>query len=175
MDTPTIRRSRDADVPAVTAIYAHHVDTGTASFETNAPDDAEMRMRRHVLLDRGFPYLVAELDGAVKGYAYAGPYRTRAAYRHSVENSVYVESTTQRRGIGTALLRALIQACTHRGYRQMVAIIGDSAHAASIRLHRAAGFERVGTLRNVGFKHGRWLDSVFMQRALGEGATTPPR
>ena len=174
MDTPTIRPSRDADVPAITAIYAHHVRTGTASFETSAPDEAEMQRRRDALADSRYPWLVADLGGEVCGYAYAGPYRVRPAYRFSVEDSVYVSSRTQRRGIGTALLRALIRACTDRGYRQMVAIIGDSAQAASIGLHRAAGFEMVGTLKNVGYKHDRWLDSVFMQRALGEGASTPP-
>ena len=174
MESLTIRRSHDADMPAITAIYAHHVDNGTASFETVAPDETEMRRRRGTLLDRHFPYFVAELDDQVCGYAYAGPYRTRPAYRHSVEDSVYVESTAYRRGIGTALLRTLIQACTDQGFRQMVAIIGDSAQAASIRLHQAAGFEMVGTLRNVGYKHGRWLDTVFMQLALGDGASTPP-
>ena len=174
MDVPNIRMSRDADVPTITAIYAHHVDTGTASFETVAPDETEMRRRRAVLLERRYPFFVADLDGRVCGYAYAGPYRTRPAYRHSVEDSVYVERVAHRRGIGMALLRTLIQACTERGYRQMVAIIGDSAQTASIRLHQAAGFEMVGTLRHIGYKHGRWLDTVFMQLALGEGASTPP-
>ena len=174
MEALTIRRSRDADVPAITAIYAHHVDTGTASFETLAPDETEMRRRRCALIEKSYPYFVVELDDEVCGYAYAGPYRTRPAYRHSVENSVYVKSSAQRRGVGKALLRTLIQACTDQGLRQMVAIIGDSTHTASIRLHRAAGFEMVGTLRNVGYKHGRWLDTVFMQLALGDGASTPP-
>ena len=174
METPTIRPSRDADVPAIVAIYAHHVETGTASFETEAPDEAEMRRRRSVLVEKRYPWLVAELDGEVCGYACAGPYRTRPAYRHSVEDSVYVKSSAQRRGVGRALLHALVRACTDRGFRQMVAIIGDSAQAASIGLHRAAGFETVGTLRNVGYKHDRWLDTVFMQLALGEGASTPP-
>ena len=174
MDTPTIRPCRDADVPAITAIYAHHVRTGTASFETSAPDEAEMRRRRDALAESRYPWLVAELDGEVCGYAYAGPYRARPAYRHSVEDSVYVRSSSQRRGIGRALLRALVRVCADRGYRQMVAIIGDSAQAASIGLHRAVGFEMVGTLKNVGYKHDRWLDSVFMQRALGKGASTPP-
>ena len=175
MISPVIRQPRDADIPAITAIYAHHVETGTASFETEAPDPTEMRRRRRALLEGGYPYFVAELDCEVRGYAYAGPYRTRPAYRHTVENSVYVDSTMQRCGIGTALLGALVQACADRGFRQMVAVIGDSSHAASIRLHRAAGFAMVGTLGNVGYKHGRWLDSVLMQRALGDGASTPPR
>ena len=175
MEALTIRRSRDADMPAVASIYAYHVATGTASFETEAPDEAEMRRRRLELIERGYPYLVAESGGAVCGYAYAGPYRTRPAYRHTVENSVYVRSSAQRHGIGTALLGALIETCAEQGYRQMVAIIVNSGHMASIRLHRAAGFEMVGTLKNVGYKHGRWLDTVLMRRALGEGAHTPPR
>ena len=175
MEALTIRRSRDADVPAIAAIYAHHVETGTASFETVAPDEAEVRRRRNVLMEQRHPYFVAEFDGEVCGYAYAGPYRTRPAYRHSVEDSVYVRSSAHRRGIGGALLDTLIRACTDRGFRQMVAIIGDSAQAASIGLHRAAGFEMVGTLRYVGYKHDRWLDTVFMQLALGAGASTPPQ
>ena len=174
MKHPIIRPSRDADVPAVTAIYAHHVETGTASFETAAPDETEMRRRRAALVERRYPWLVAEIDDRVCGYAYAGPYRTRPAYRHSVENSVYVERAAHRRGVGLALLRALIDACTDRGYRQMVAIVGDSAQTASIGLHQAAGFEMIGTLRHIGYKHGRWLDSVLMQLALGEGASTTP-
>ena len=174
MEAPTIRPSRDADVPAITAIYAHHVETGTASFETAAPDEAEMRRRRNMLIGKRYPWFVAELGGEVCGYAYAGPYRSRPAYRHSVEDSVYVGSSVQRRGVGKALLDTLIRACTDRGFRQMVAIIGDSAQVASIGLHRAAGFAMVGTLRNIGYKHDRWLDTVFMQLALGEGADTPP-
>ena len=175
MEVPTIRPSRNADVPAITAIYAHHVETGTASFETVVPDESEMRRRRNALMENRYPWLVAELDGEVCGYAYAGPYRPRPAYRHSVEDSVYVRRSAQRRGIGGALLHALIRACTDLGFRQMVAIIGDSAQVASINLHRAAGFEMVGTLRNIGYKHDRWLDTVLMQLALGEGASTPPQ
>ena len=174
MNAPTIRPCLDADVPAITAIYAHHVETGTASFETTAPDEAEMRRRRDALVKNRYPYLVAEIDGEVCGYAYAGPYRTRPAYRHSVEDSVYVKGSVQRRGVGKALLDTLIRACTDRGFRQMVAIIGDSAQVASIGLHREAGFAMAGTLRNIGYKHDRWLDTVFMQLALGKGASTPP-
>ena len=174
MEAPTIRPSLDTDVPAITAIYAHHVETGTASFETTAPDEAEMRRRRDVLVKSRYPYFVAELGGEVCGYAYAGPYRTRPAYRRSVEDSVYVGSAAQRRGAGRALLHAVIRACTDQGFRQMVAIIGDSSQTASIGLHRAMGFTMVGTLRNVGYKHDRWLDTVFMQLAIGEGASTPP-
>ena len=174
MEAPTIRPCLDADMPAITAIYAHHVETGTASFETTAPDEAEMRRRRDALIERHYPWLAAVLDCEVCGYAYAGPWRTRPSYRYSVEDSVYVGSSMRRRGVGGALLRALIQACTDLGFRQMVAVIGDSAQVASIGLHRVTGFEMVGTLRNVGYKHDRWLDTVFMQRALGEGARTPP-
>ena len=174
MNDPTIRPCLDADLPAVTAIYAHHVESGTASFETVAPDEAEKRRRRNALIERRYPWLVAELKGEVCGYAYAGPYRARPAYRHSVEDSVYVSSSAQRRGVGKALLHSLIRTCSHLGFRQMVAIIGDSAQVASIGLHRAAGFAMVGTLRNIGYKHDRWLDTVFMQLALGEGARTPP-
>ncbi len=174
MEAPTIRPSLVADVPAITAIYARHVETGTASFETTAPDEAEMHRRRDALAKNRYPYFVAELGGEVCGYAYAGPYRTRPAYRHTVEDSVYVASEAQRRGIGTALLHAVIGACTDQGFRQMVAIIGDSSQTASIGLHRAMGFAMVGTLRDVGYKHGRWLDTVFMQLTLGDGASTPP-
>ena len=174
MKAPTIRPCLDADVPAITAIYAHHVETGTASFETESPDEAEMRRRRDVLVRNRYPYFVADVGGEVRGYAYAGPYRTRPAYRHSVEDSVYVGTAAQRRGIGRALLHSLIRACVTRGFRQMVAIIGDSSQTASIGLHRTMGFEVVGTLRNVGYKHERWLDTVFMQLTLGDGASTPP-
>ena len=174
MEAPTIRPSLGTDVPAITAIYAHHVETGTASFETNPPDEAEMRRRRDVLVENRYPYFVAEIGGEVCGYAYAGPYRTRPAYRHSVEDSVYVASAAQRRGVGWALLHSLIRSCTDRGFRQMIAIIGDSSQTASISLHRSMGFEMVGTLRNVGYKHERWLDTVLMQLTLGEGASTPP-
>ena len=174
MQALMIRRCRDTDLAAITAIYAHYVDTGTASFDTVAPDESEMRRRRKVLMEKQYPYFVAQLDGEVCGYAYAGPYRTRPAYRHSVENSIYVVSSAHRRGVGKALLRTLIQACREQGFRQMIAIIGDSSHAGSIRLHETAGFKMIGTLKNVGYKHKRWLDTVFMQLALGDGASTPP-
>lgn len=170
-----IRRSRDADVPAITTIYAFYVDTGTATFETVAPDEVEMQRRRRLLIERRYPYFVAEIDGEVCGYAYAGPYRTRSAYYCTVENSVYVKTSAQRRGIGKALLHTLIQACTDQGFHQMVAIIGDSAHIASIRLHRAVGFQIVGTLQNVGHKHGRWLDTVLMQLSLNDTSTARPK
>lgn len=168
-----IRPCQDADIPAITAIYREAVTTGTASFELEAPDEAEMRRRRAALVDGGYPYLVAEIDGQVAGYAYAGPYRTRPAYRASVENSVYVAPPLQGRGIGRELLGALVLAASVRGFRQMIAVIGDSANHASVRLHAAAGFAPVGTLRSVGWKHGRWLDTVLMQRDLGAGDATP--
>ena len=147
---------------------------GTASFELEPPDEAEMGRRMRALLDGGFPYLAAEAEGELLGYAYAGPYRTRPAYRFTVEDSIYIEPHAQRRGVGRALLDRLIVESEARGFRQMIAVIGDSAQAASIELHRAAGFRMVGTFENVGFKFGRWLDSVLMQRALGPGATTIP-
>ena len=172
--TVTVRHATRADVPAITRIYAHSVEHGTASFELTAPDEAEMTRRFNELTAHGFPYLVAVVDGAVVGYAYAGPYRSRPAYRFTVENSVYVAHDSHRRGIGKALLQALIEACTEKGFRLMVAVIGDSNQAASIRLHEAAGFEHAGIFKNIGYKFDRWLDSVLMQRALGPGASKPP-
>jgi len=169
-----IRPATVADIPAITRIYAHAVAHGTASFELTAPDEAEMTKRMQHLRDGRFPYLAAEADGAVVGYAYAALYRTRPAYRFTVEDSVYVAPERQGRGIGRALLAGLIEASAARGFRQMIAVIGDSAQVASIELHRAAGFRLIGTLEAVGFKHGRWLDTVLMQRPLGPGATTNP-
>jgi len=169
-----IRDSREEDITAITAIYRDAVLTGTASFELVAPDEPEMARRRARLLEASYPYLTAELAGQVAGYAYAGPYRARPAYRHSVENSVYVASWARRQGVARALLSNLIAACTDRGFCQMIAIIGDSRHAASIELHRTLGFEMVGTLKDVGYKFDRWLDSVIMQRPLGAGASAPP-
>lgn len=162
------------DIAAITAIYRPAVLDGRASFETEPPDETEMARRRQALVAGGHPYLVAVLDDQAVGYAYAGPYRTRPAYRNTVENSVYVDGRFQRRGIARALLDAVIEAAAARGFRQMVAIIGDSGNAASIRLHEAAGFTPVGTLRAVGWKNGRWLDTVLMQRALGRGDADRP-
>jgi phosphinothricin acetyltransferase len=173
--TFTIRPATFADIPAITRIYAHAVTHGTASFELEPPDEAEMTRRMQAVLDGKFPYLVAEVDGAFAGYAYASLYRTRPAYRFTVEDSVYVEPRIHRRGIGKALLIKLIDACTALGYRQMVAVIGDSNQAASIGVHRACGFEDAGNLRSIGWKFGRWLDTPMMQLALGPGATTPPQ
>jgi phosphinothricin acetyltransferase len=147
--------------------------TGTASFEIEPPDEAEMERRREALLAGNHPYLVAERDGTLIGYAYAGLYRARPAYRSTVENSVYVREGEQGHGLGRALLGALIAEAGTRGFRQMVAVIGDSANTPSIALHAALGFELVGTLRAVGWKHGRWLDTVLMQRALGPGDGAP--
>lgn len=169
-----VRPVADDDMAAITAIYREAVLTGTASFEIDPPDIAEMIRRRDALAAGGHPYLVAEADGAVAGYAYAGPYRPRPAYRATVEDSIYLGAAARGRGIGKRLLTALIEAAEAEGFRQMVAVIGDSRHDASIRLHRSMGFRLVGTLENVGFKHGRWLDSVLMQRSLGAGAGEPP-
>jgi L-amino acid N-acyltransferase YncA len=174
MTRPVIRRAEPADIPHITRIYAHAVRHGTASFEIEPPDEAEMARRHRTLADGGFPYLVAEVGGGIAGYAYAGPYRPRPAYRFSVEDSVYVAPEAHRRGVGRALLDALIAEAQTRGFRQMIAVIGDSAQTASIELHRRAGFRLIGTIESVGFKHGRWLDSVLMQRALGPGTSTLP-
>jgi len=174
MPATAIRNASLADIPAITRIYAYSVRHGTASFELDPPDEAEMSRRMRTLLDGGFPYLVAEIDGAMAGYAYAGPYRPRRAYRFSVEDSIYIDPQVQRRGLGRALLQRLIEECERRGFRQMIAVIGDSAQTPSIELHRAAGFRVIGTIENVGYKFDRWLDSVLMQLALGPGATTKP-
>ena len=166
--TLLVRPSADADIPSIAAIYAHAVIHGVASFELEPPDEAEMARRRTALLAGGYPYLVAEVGGAVAGYAYAGPYRTRPAYRATVEDSIYVAPSRQGCGVGRALLGALIRACAAEGFRQMVAVIGDSASVGSRRLHAAHGFRLVGILEAVGYKHSRWLDSALMQRALGD-------
>jgi len=170
----TIRACQEADIAAITDIYAHHVLHGTASFETTPPSSDEMRRRRADILGKSLPYLVAEDNGSVIGYAYAGTYRPRAAYRDTVENSVYIRHDRIGRGIGKRLLDALIRECETRDLRQMIAVIGDSAHVASIHLHERCGFRLIGVLASVGYKHGRWLDSVLMQRALSTGDTTPP-
>ncbi|HWM82640.1 MAG TPA: GNAT family N-acetyltransferase [Pseudolabrys sp.] len=170
-----IRPAIPADVPTITRIYAEAVRTGTASFELDPPDEAEMAARMRALLAGGFPYLAAEINGALAGYAYAGHYRTRPAFRFTVEDSIYIAPAMQRRGIGRALLAALIEDSARRGFRQMVAVIGDpERQQPSVVLHQAAGFRRLCVLDDIGFKHGRWLDSMLMQRALGEGAATAP-
>ncbi|WP_208642242.1 GNAT family N-acetyltransferase [Methylobacterium terrae] len=174
-DGTVLRPCEAADLPAVTAIYAHAVETGRASFETQGPDEAEMGRRRAALVAGGYPYLVAARGGAVLGYAYAGPYRTRPAYRHTVETSVYLRPGEAGRGLGRRLLGALLAEAARAGFRQAVAVIGDSGNAASIGLHAAHGFRHVGVLRAVGWKHGTWLDTVLMQRDLGPGTGRRPR
>jgi L-amino acid N-acyltransferase YncA len=170
-----IRPTVEADLPAVTEIYEHAVLHGTATFELIPPDLAEMTRRYRAMIEGGYPYFVAMLDGEVAGYAYAGAYRPRPAYRFTVENSIYLRPAIHRRGIGLRLLHRLIEECERRGYRQMIAVIGDSANAGSIGVHAACGFQMIGTHADVGLKFGRWLDTVMMQRALGAGATTVPK
>ena len=174
---PILRQGEESDIPAIQAIYAHHVLHGLASFELEPPDQAEMLRRRSDVLARGLPYLVAEDQpgsGAILGFAYAAPYRNRPAYHWTLEDSVYVLPGEGGRGIGSALLGAVVERCTALGYRQMIAVIGNSANEGSIRLHARHGFRHCGTLKAVGFKHGRWLDTVFMQLPLGAGDDTPP-
>jgi L-amino acid N-acyltransferase YncA len=175
MSTPEIRPATEADLPFITEVYAQAVLHGTATFELVPPDLAEMTRRFRGLTDGGFPYLVGILDGRVVGYAYAGPYRPRPAYRFTVENSIYLDPAIHRRGVGLGLMRRLIGDCEARGHRQMIAVIGDSANAGSIGVHTRCGFQMIGTHPNVGFKFGRWLDIVMMQLALGEGAGTIPK
>jgi len=169
-----LRPATAGDIAAITQIYADAVINGTATFELTPPDDAEMARRFAALVDNGYPYLVAELSGAVAGYAYAGPYRTRPAYKWTVEDSIYVAPHFHRRGIGLLLLQRLIAESERLGFRQMIAVIGDSAQVPSIALHKAAGFAPIGTFRSIGFKHGKWLDTPLMQIALGNGDTTTP-
>jgi L-amino acid N-acyltransferase YncA len=169
-----LRAAQPQDLAVITGIYDHAVRHGTASFELDPPDQKEMTRRYEMLRGGGYPYLVAELKGEIVGYAYAGPYRARPAYRWSVEDSIYIAPHSQRRGVGRALITRLVAEAEAGGFRQMIAVIGDSANAGSIELHRSAGFRMVGTFDNVGFKFGRWLDSVLMQRPLGLGATSPP-
>jgi len=169
-----IRSAQPGDIAAITRIYRHAVLHGTASFEIEAPDEIEMGRRQAMLLAKRYPYLVAERDGVVAGYAHAGPYRARPAYSWSVEDSIYVAPQHHRRGVGRLLLAHLIEEAERGDFRQMIAVIGDSAQTASIAVHAAAGFALIGTLRSVGFKHGRWLDTVLMQRPLGRGDSAVP-
>jgi L-amino acid N-acyltransferase YncA len=169
-----IRTAFPTDIPAIAQIYSEAVRTGTSSFELAPPDEDEMRRRYEALTGDGFPYLVAAMGAEIAGYAYAGAYRPRAAYCFTIENSVYVAPGWQGKGVGTALLNALIAAAEAKGFRQMIAVIGDSRNAASVALHRAAGFEMIGTHRSVGRKFGLWLDTVEMQRALGSGDRDEP-
>jgi L-amino acid N-acyltransferase YncA len=169
-----VRPAAPEDLPAIQAIYAHHVATGLASFEEIAPSLEELRRRYDEVMQCGLPYLAAELAGALAGYGYCTLYRARSAYRFTLEDSVYVRQDMVGRGVGATLLAELIRRCEALNYRQMIAVIGDSANAASIGLHASQGFLRVGTLRSCGYKLGRWVDSVLMQRALGAGDATPP-
>ncbi len=166
-----VRDASEADVTAIQAIYAYHVETGTASFEEVAPSLTDMAERRAGILHRGLPYFVADRDGEVVGYAYAAPFRPRSAYRFTVEDSIYIHPEAVGCGIGRVLLAALIDRCTSLGYRQMIAVIGDSSNAASVGLHASFGFGEAGRLLAAGYKFERWLDVVFMQRQLG----APPR
>ncbi len=171
-----LRDCGEADIGRIAAIYGHYVRTSLATFDEVAPTAAEIAQRRADLAAARLPFLVAtDANSAVLGFAYAAPFRLRPAYRYTVEDSIYVAAEVTRRGIGRALLTRLIERCAAEGFRQMVAMIGDSANAASIGLHEAAGFRRAGVLSDVGFKLGRWVDSVIMQRALGPGSTTTPR
>ena len=169
-----IRPSRDGDLAAIAAIYRHHVLHGVASFEEIPPELDELAGRRQDVLAQGLPYLVAERSGRLLGYCYASPYRTRSAYRFTLEDSIYIDAAEVGRGIGRRLLSMLIDGCTELGYRQMVAVIGGSDQWPSIRVHEALGFTRAGRLPAVGFKFGGWIDIVLMQRPLGVGAAALP-
>lgn len=170
-----IRPALPDHIAGIAAIYEDAVRHGTASFELDPPDRAEMTRRYLALVEGGFPYFVAEdAAGHVLGYAYAGAFRPRIAYRWTLENSVYVAPTAHKRGVGRALMEALLPECETRGFRQMVAVIGDSANEGSIALHRACGFRHIGILPATGFKFGRWIDTVLMQRELGSGDATLP-
>jgi L-amino acid N-acyltransferase YncA len=174
MSDVSIRAAAPADVAAITRIYADAVKHGTATFEIEPPDEAEMARRLRTLVTGNYPYLVAKRSDALAGYAYAGPYHLRPAYRWTVEDSVYLDPQFQGQGIGRMLIRRLLADAEARGFRQMIALVGDSTNTASIALHAAAGFQVVGTLQSVGFKHGRWLDVVVMQRPLGNADSSPP-
>ncbi|HEY0835048.1 MAG TPA: GNAT family N-acetyltransferase [Azospirillum sp.] len=169
-----IRESQAADLARIQAIYAHHVLHGLASFEEEPPDVDELRRRRADVLGRGLPHVVAERDGQVLGFAYAGPYRLRRAYRFTVEDSIYVAEDCRGQGVGRALLSAIIEGSTAAGCRQMIAVIGDSGNAASIGVHASLGFAQTGVLHSVGFKFGCWVDCVLMQRPLGPGDGSLP-
>lgn len=169
-----VRPAAPQDLPAIQSIYAYHVMHGLASFEEEPPPLAEMQRRYEDVTRQGLPYLVAEENGEVLGYGYCTLYRTRSAYRHTLEDSIYVKQGRQGKGIGRLVLAELIQRCTALNYRQIIAVIGDSANAASIAVHASLGFVRCGSLRSSGYKFGRWVDTVFMQLPLGEGDGTRP-
>ena len=174
MRQSTIRPATLGDVPAVAAIYAEVVENGTASFELVAPSETEMADRFRSGSEAGYPWLIADDEGVVVGFAYAGPYRERPGYRHTVQDAIYMTPTARGRGVGRALLTALIDEAERLGFRQMIAIVGDSANRASIQLHAALGFMPIGVAHDVGRKHGRWLDTVMMQLSLGKGALDSP-
>jgi phosphinothricin acetyltransferase len=169
-----LRPATPDDIGEIQAIYAHHVLHGLASFEEEPPSAAELLRRYEEVAGRGLPYVVADYAGTVAGYGYCTLYRSRSAYRYTLEDSVYVRAGAEGRGVGGALLAELIRRCAAAGYRQLVAVIGDSANAASIGLHASQGFLHAGTLRSAGFKFGRWVDSLIMQRPLGPGDGSPP-
>jgi L-amino acid N-acyltransferase YncA len=169
-----LRPAQPEDLPAIHSIYSHHVLHGLASFEEEPPSVGELERRYRDVTGRGLPYLVAEYGIDIAGYGYCAPYRARSAYRYALEDSIYIRQDMTGRGVGKRLLEELVRQSEALGYRQLVAVIGDSANTASIGVHAACGFLRVGTLRSVGFKFGRWVDSVFMQRPLGPGDATPP-
>ena len=171
----TLRDATADDAPALQRIYEDAVLHGTATYEIDPPDEAEMRARFEALKSKGYPYIVAcDAAGQVVAYAYAGPFRARPAYRWSVEDSVYMLPEAKGKGIGTALLRRLVEVCEEKGFRQMIAVIGGSDHQPSIKLHERVGFQHIGIFEGSGFKFGRWIDTVFMQYRLGEGRDTPP-
>jgi phosphinothricin acetyltransferase len=174
MTPPLIRPAVTSDAEALAAIYGHNVLHGFGTFEEVPPSASEMDQRRLAVVEQGLPWLVAEDAGQVVGYAYAAPFRPRAAYRYTVEDSIYLAPEAVGRGLGRALLSAVLQACEAIGLRQVVAVIGDSQNAASVGLHRALGFEPAGVGRSVGFKHGRWIDIVWMQKALNGGDARAP-
>lgn len=169
-----LRESAAGDLPAIQAIYAHHVLHGLGTFEETPPDLAEIAARREAVLGKGLPWLVAEAGGTILGYAYAGPFRPRSAYRFALEDSIYVAPGAVGKGVGKALLAELLRRCEAWGARQMIAVIGDSGNAGSIGVHRALGFSHMGKIAGVGFKHGRWVDVVIMQKALGDGMDSLP-
>ncbi|MBE7370069.1 GNAT family N-acetyltransferase [Ramlibacter pallidus] len=169
-----LRPSTDADVPAITAIYAHHVLHGTGTFETTPPTEQDMTTRRLDVLARGLPYLVAEQGGKVLGFAYCQWFKPRPAYRYSAEDSIYLHADAAGQGLGKKLLADLVQQAEAAGVRKLIAVIGDSANAGSIGVHRSLGFSKVGVIQSCGWKFGRWLDIVLMEKSIGEGDRTPP-
>ncbi|MEO8013361.1 GNAT family N-acetyltransferase [Polaromonas sp.] len=171
---PLLRPSRDEDIAAITAIYAHHVLHGTGTFETEPPSTGDMAARRADVLSKGLPYLVAEQDGKILGFAYGNWFKPRPAYRYSVEDSVYLAPGLDRKGLGRALLAELLAHCEAAGIRKVMAIIGDSANAGSVGVHRALGFQQVGIVEACGWKFGAWRDIVIMQKTLGPGSSEPP-